>query len=318
MITGPRRLLVAVALVLVPVAGPGLSRQTVTLATDTAAGWADGRPLLVIVEDAVAPGEPFAWVRAEERRADAVIVVRWLRSCDRLQVVSIPRDLVLDPGGEPLAVVFGTAGRAGVENAVRSAFGLDLFATATLDLDDVGALAGALGPVELHLAAPSRDRRTGFTGGPGPVVLDADDVVAFLRSRTWEERRDGQWVVVTDDDAGRIRRQQAYLAMAVAAARRLSPAGTLRLGAALGGHGDIVVHDHAPIMGFLAGLRGAGDVELASVAVEDERPDRERRSPFLPGEVSAMRRSVLAPGGGDVLAGPGCAAPAPAREAAAG
>lgn len=317
MIAGPGRLLVAVALALVPVAGPGLSLQTVTLATDTVAGWADGRPLLVIVEDAVAPDEPFAWVRAEERRADAVIVVRWLRSCDRLQVVSVPRDLVLDPGGEPLAVVFGTAGRAGVEDAVRRAFGLDLFATVTLDLDDVAALAGALGPVELRLAAPSRDRRTGFTGGPGPVVLDADDMVAFLRSRTWEERRDGQWLLTTDDDAGRIGRQQAYLAAAVAAARRLSPAGTLRLGAALGGHGDIVVHDHAPIMGFLAGLRGAGDLDLASVAVEDERPDGERRSPFLPGEVSALHRSVLAPGGGDVLAAPGCAAPAPAPETAA-
>jgi hypothetical protein len=99
--------------------------------------------------------------------------------------------------------------------------------------------------------------------------------------------------------------------------RGLSPAGTLPLGAALGGHGHIVIHDHAPIVGFLAGLRGSGDLDLASVAVEDERPDGERRSPFLPGEVSATHRSVLAPGGGDVLAAPGCAAPAPARETAA-
>jgi hypothetical protein len=313
MISGPGRVLVAVAMALVPVVGPGLSRQTMTLATDTVAAWADGRPLLVIVEDALAPDEPFAWVRAEERRADAVVVIRWLRSCDRLQVVSIPRDLVLDAGGEPLAVVFGTAGRAGVEDAVRRAFGLDLFATVTLDLDDVRALAGALGPVEVRLAAHSLDRRTGFTGGPGPVILDAADTVAFLRSRTWEEQRDGEWVLTTDDDAGRIGREQAYLAAAVAAARRLSPAGTLRLGTALGRHGDIVVHDLAPIVGLLGGLRDAGDVELASVAVDDERPDGDRLSPFLPGELSAMHRSVLAPGGGEVFAAPGCAPPGPAR-----
>lgn len=311
MIARPARLLAVVAVAVVPVTGPELSRQAVTLATDAVAGWADGRALLVIVEDAVAPDEPYAWVRAEERRADAVIVVRWLRSCDRLQVISIPRDLVLDAGGEPLAVVFGTAGRAGVEDAVRRAFGLDPFATVTLGLDDVGALARALGPVELHLEAPSRDARTGFTGGPGPVTLDADATVAFLRSRTWEELRGGEWVLTTDDDAGRIRREQAYLAAAVVAARRLSLVGTLRLGAVLGSHGDITVHDHAPIAGLLSGVQGAGDLDLASVAVEDERPDGERRSPFLPGEVAALHRSVLATRGGDVLAAPGCTASAP-------
>jgi anionic cell wall polymer biosynthesis LytR-Cps2A-Psr (LCP) family protein len=313
MISGPGRVLVAVAMALVPVVGPGLSRETMTLATETVAAWADGRPLLVIVEDTLASDDQFAWVRAEERRADAVIVIRWLRSCDRLQVVSIPRDLVLDAGGEPLTVVFGTAGRAGVEDAVRRAFGLDLFATVVLDLDDVRALARALGPVELRLAALSRDQRTGFTGGPGPVMLDADDTVAFLRSRTWEEQRAGEWVLTTDDDAGRIGREQAYIAAAMAAARHLSPAGTLRLATALGRHGDIAVHDLAPIVGLLAGLRGAGNLGLDSVAVVDERPDGDRLSPFLPGEVSAMHRSVLAPSGGDVFAAPGCAQPGPVR-----
>src|SRR4029450_6210043 len=133
-----------------------------------------------------------------------------------------------------LTVVFGTAGRAGVEDAVRRAFGLDLFATVVLALDDARAPARALGPVELRLAAQSRDQRTGFTGGPGPVMLDADDTVAFLRSRTWEEQRAGGGVLTTEGEAGRIGREQASIAAAVAAARHLSPAGTLRLGTALG------------------------------------------------------------------------------------
>src|SRR5918994_2549300 len=55
MIARPARLLavVAVAVAVVPVTGPELSRQALTLATDAVAGWADGRALLVIVEDAV-------------------------------------------------------------------------------------------------------------------------------------------------------------------------------------------------------------------------------------------------------------------------
>ena len=66
----------------------------------------------------------------------------------------------------------------------------------------------------------------------------------------------------------------------------------------------------------------AGAVSLLGAVygwfVLPESLPRERRSPFLPGEVSAMHRSVLAAGGGDVLAAPGCAAPAPAPAAESG
>jgi hypothetical protein len=307
------RLLAAAAVVLLPSAGPGLAEGAASSAASTAAAAADGRAVLVLVEDAVAAGEPSAWVRSEERRADAIVVVRWLRSCDRLEAVWIPRDLALDRGGEPLAVVFGTGGAAGVARLVERAFGLDLFATVTLGLDDVRALAGVLGPVTISLDAPGRDVRTGFMGGPGPVALDPDDTVAFLRSRTWEEMRGGEWTPVTTDDGSRIHRQQAYAAAALAALRRLGPVDMLRLGASVDSRADVDVHDLAPAAGFLAAVAGARDVRLASVTVAPERPTDARRSPFLPGEMGAPPRWVLAPGADHVLASSGC----PAGEEAA-
>jgi anionic cell wall polymer biosynthesis LytR-Cps2A-Psr (LCP) family protein len=300
------RLLAALAVVLVPAAGPGLVRRAASAATGAAAAAADGRAVLVLVEDAVPAGEPYAWVRAEERRADAIVVVRWLRSCDRLQAVWIPRDLALGARGEPLAVVFGTAGADGVARLVERAFGLDLFATVTLGLDDVGALAGDLGPVTVRLDAPSRDRRTGFAGGRGAVSLDADESVAFLRSRTWEELQDGQWRLATADDGARIGREQAYAAAALAAVRRLGPAGTLRLVASVGWRGEWAVRDPAPAAGFLAAVEGAADLGLAAVAVVPERPVEARLSPFLPAEAGAAPRSVLAPGAERVFADPAC------------
>ena len=100
-------------------------------------------------------------------------------------------------------MVFGTAWSP-VEDAVRRAFGLDLFATVVLDLDDVRALARAvLGPVELRLAALSRDQQLIY-GRAGVTALDADDTVAYLRSRTWRRGARREWVLTTDDDAGRI------------------------------------------------------------------------------------------------------------------
>src|SRR4029453_3206178 len=64
MIAGPGRVLVAGAMALLPVAGPGSPRKRGTLAPGRVGGWPGGRALLVIVEDAVAPDEPYAWVRA--------------------------------------------------------------------------------------------------------------------------------------------------------------------------------------------------------------------------------------------------------------
>ena len=309
MITGPRRLLVAVALALVPVAGPGLSRQTVTLATDTAAR-ADGRPLLVIVEDAVAPASR-SWVRAEERRADAVIVVRWLRSCDRLQVVSIPATWRSTPAASR-SPSSSALGRAGVEDAVRSAFGLD-----HRHRDARPRRRRSARCARSRRAAPRRPTGTptGFTGGPGPVVLDADDMVAFLRRGPGRSARRpvGSSPTTTPAASGASRPTSPWPWAARAASRRRGPSASAPPSAATATSWSTTT----PIMGFLVARWGAGDVDLASVAVEDERPDRERRSPFLLGEVSAMHRSVLAPGGGDVLAARLCG-PGTSPEAAAG
>ena len=201
------------------VAGPGLSRQTVTLATDTAAGWADGRPLLVIVEDAVAPGEPFAWVRAEERRADAVIVVRWLRSCDRLQVVSIPATWCSTPAASrspSSSALWPRRGRGRRAQRLRARPVRHRDARPR-------RRRGARRCARSRRAAP---RRPGGTGGRGSR---AGRGRSCSTPTTWSpsfargpgRSGDGQWVL-TDDDAGRIRRQQAYLAVAVAAAPPLA------------------------------------------------------------------------------------------------
>jgi len=303
------RLLAASALVLQPGTGPGLVLAGATAIGGTAARVADGRALLLLVEDAVPADEPYAWVRAEERRADAIVVIRWLRSCDRLQVVWIPRDLAIGDRGEPLAVTFGTDGAAGVTDLVQRTFGLDVFATVTLDLDDVGALAGEIGPVTVRLDAQSRDERTGFAGGPGPVTLDAAGTVAYLRSRAWEELRGGRWTLETGDDASRIRREQGYVAAAMPVVRRLGLVDTLQLGASLGRHSDISVSDPLPFAGFLAAARRAGDVRMTSVAVAPERPVDARRSPFLTGEAGAVPRSVLAPGAAHTFDATGCRPP---------
>jgi LCP family protein required for cell wall assembly len=296
----------ALVLVLVLVAGGAAGPPGARLVSERVASWAHGEALVVIVEDALPADEPLAWVRAEERRADAVLVVRWVEACDRLQVASIPRDLILDRSGEPLSVIFGTGGTAAVERALATAFALDIAATVTMDLGDVREVADAVGPVEVTLRAPSRDQRTGFAGGPGPVVLDADTAVAYLRSRQWEESRGGEWVPVAHDDLGRIGREHAYLAAVLTELRGAGLADRVRLGVAVVRHGDAAIHRHLALVGLVSRLHRASDVEFLTVGVVAERSVDERRSPFSAGSLGAAHRFVLAPRQADVFRSDDC------------
>jgi LCP family protein required for cell wall assembly len=270
------------------------------------AGLADGEALLVVADDSQPPGDPYAWVRSEERRADTVLVVRWLRSCDRLEITSLPRDAILEGSDEPAAVVFGVGGIDALVTAVERTFGIEVFAAVTLGFDEVSELAEAVGPVDVEVAAPSRDRRTGFMGGPGRVSLDAPAAIAFLRSRHWEELRGGQWMLATDDDRSRIERQHTYFAAAISAARRLSLADQVRVGIAMTQGGDVTVYRPQAVPGFLAGATHAGEVALATIPVQPELTIDERRSPFSPARLGAAQRYVLAPGAQSTFIEPGC------------
>ncbi len=280
----------AVALVAGAVAVP----HVVHAMSSGVAELANGEALLVVADDSQPPGDPYAWVRSEERRADTVLVVRWLRSCDRLEITSLPRDAILEGSDEPAAVVFGVGGIDALATAVERTFGIEVFAAVTLGFDEVSELAEAVGPVDVEVAAPSLDRRTGFMGGPGRVSLDAPAAIAFLRSRHWEELRRGQWVLATDDDRSRIERQQTYFAAAISAARRLSLADQVRVGIAMTQGGDVTVRRPLAVPGFLAGAAHADEVAFATVAVRPELTLDERRSPFSPTRLGAAQRYVLA------------------------
>jgi LytR_cpsA_psr family len=278
-------------------------------AVDVTEKWADGRPMLVIATDAGLPDEPYAWVRAEEGRADALLLVRWLRSCDLLQVVSLPRDTILDGSGEPASVVFGVAGADGLVSAVERTFDVDIFAVVTMSLADVAGLAGTIGPVEIDLRAESRDQRTGFVGGPGTVRLDGHRAVAFLRSRHWEEHGPDGWALTSGDDSTRIERLHSYLASAVGVIGDASFADRLRFAGAVQRRGEVAIRDHLAATGFVAGTTRMREVVFETVTVEPERTVDERRSPFSPARLGAVHRSVLGRGERRLFESPACSAP---------
>ena len=274
--------------------------------TETAAGWSEGQALLVVVDDSDLGEGSEADLRGEEPRADAILIVRWWPECDRLEVVSIPRDLRVG-GPEPLAVVFGTGGPGAVESALEREFELDMFATVTLDVAHVADLTRDVGPLSIELPLPARDRRSGFVGGPGTVVLDASTSIAFLRSRQWEELRDGAWQPADDADRGRIERQQAYLASLLQAIGELPARERLWLLARTTLRSDLAIDRLWPLVGFVADLGGEHALAAATLPVEQASSDSDRRSPFAPDRLGALQRVVPRDDAGRVFERTSCA-----------
>ena len=64
--------------------------------------------------------------------------------------------------------------------------------------------------------AASTDARTGFlVGDRGCHVLDGDQALSFVRSRNYQELRNGAFVTVGNSDFGRIERQQAFITASI-------------------------------------------------------------------------------------------------------
>jgi anionic cell wall polymer biosynthesis LytR-Cps2A-Psr (LCP) family protein len=256
---------------------------------------ADGAAVLVVIEDALPARDPGAAVRRDERRADSLLLLQWQRRCDGLAVTSIPRDLVLVPRADTVSILLQTAGLAEIVDQIEGAFHVRIAATVTLDVGQVEAMARRLGPVTIDLASAARDRRTGFSGGPGPVSLDPERLIAYLRARTWEQFTDGQWQLITVSDEDRIDRLHTYLRAAVPLVEHASVIERLDLLATLARNSSIEVLDPVAAAGFALRVAAVRTTTFAVAPVLDERTFDERRSPFAPDDLEAARRLVPSP-----------------------
>jgi polyisoprenyl-teichoic acid--peptidoglycan teichoic acid transferase len=152
--------------------------------------------------------------------ADSIMVVRVdpdaPPDATAVFVLSIPRDTwVTSPDGQgsKINATYERGGIIELVETIRHEFGIAINHTVEIGFDGVHAVVDAVGGVQIELPVGMRDRRSGFPeSGPGTVVLDADDAIAFLRSRHAEFlQRDGTWRRDLLSDLSRAERQQYFL-----------------------------------------------------------------------------------------------------------
>ncbi len=247
---------------------------------------ADGASILFVVTDGLS-GPP---------RADSIVLATWHRRCDTVALTFIPRDLVVTPGGEQLAIMFDTVGTRGLAAAVAEVIDTRIVGLATTDLRGVERISTVMGAVTVDLSSESVDRRTGFHGGPGPVDLVGADAVAYLRSRTWEERRGDHWVTSENSDLGRIERTTDFVERAIRQIRTSDPLTAARVLRAALGDGHVETIDSFAMLGLAWDATTPSHLTFDVFPTVAERSATQRRSPFAPLDRGAADRLVPATG----------------------
>ena len=150
---------------------------------------------------------------ATGRRTDVMILAHLVPG-EGIQMLSIPRDWRADIPGHGVnrinaAYVIG--GPDLLVRTIQSEFGIPINHYMEIDFAGVGSVVDSLGGVTMDFTYPGRDRTSGFLVDAGRHTLDGEEAVAYVRSRKYEELRNGQWTSTGGGDISRTGRQQQML-----------------------------------------------------------------------------------------------------------
>jgi LCP family protein required for cell wall assembly len=281
------------------------------LATEAALAGALTRGVVTADElDVVVPGRPSVYLLiGSDRRADVgtapggVTEVRGQRA-DSVALVAVP------PGGRPLRLLnlprdlrvrvpghgdqkLGGSYEYGSGSLVAAVRGLGAVVHHVIEVDFAGltGVVDLMGGIPLDQPVPARDRGSGLVLPAGRPVLDGPAALAFVRSRDYQELRDGRWEYTEATDLGRISRQQRFLAALFAAAHDRLGVGELRRVAAEVGRHIAVDRSFgaADVRRWLRVLAyPAGGLDAHTLPTRAQVPVLEASSPFPPNHAGSV------------------------------
>jgi LCP family protein required for cell wall assembly len=147
------------------------------------------------------------------RRTDVMMLAHIVPG-ERIQLLSLPRDLKVDiegHGTNRLNAAFVLGGPDLLIKTVQQATGIPVHHYVEIDFGGFGRIVDSLGGVTLDFPYAGRDLKSGFAVDAGTQTLNGEQAVAFVRSRSYEELRDGSWQGTGGGDIARTQRQQEVL-----------------------------------------------------------------------------------------------------------
>jgi LCP family protein required for cell wall assembly len=147
-------------------------------------------------------------------RGDVIMLIKLYPSDGNVQILSLPRDLLVEipgRGTDRINSAYAAGGAPLMVRTVKQVTGLPIHHYVEVDFVGFQSLVDELGGVYLDFPYPARDANSGLSVDAGYQLLDGSQALAYARSRHYQEQRDGQWVSVDADDIGRTGRQQTLI-----------------------------------------------------------------------------------------------------------
>jgi polyisoprenyl-teichoic acid--peptidoglycan teichoic acid transferase len=147
-------------------------------------------------------------------RADVVMLIQLLPGEGRAQILSLPRDLWVPIEGyadNRINAAYALGGAPLLVDTVKNITESPIHHYVEVDFVGFQAVVDQLRGVTIEFPYPARDLKSGFEVDAGIQRLDGAMALAFVRSRTYQELRDGRWVTDGSGDIGRTGRQQQLL-----------------------------------------------------------------------------------------------------------
>lgn len=171
--------------------------------------------------DGLDPNDPVARGRQGEQNSDTIIILRIDPARHAVSMLSLPRDLWVHLGGPdgPQGKINSAIFMGGPDflvKTIRESLKIGIDHYVEIDLNGFRQLIAAIGGVPMQFTYPSRDQSTGlYQPLAGCVTLDADQSLAFARSRKMEVIKRGYWESDGGDDLARAKRQQELIRAAL-------------------------------------------------------------------------------------------------------
>ncbi len=149
------------------------------------------------------------------QRSDVIMLVRIVPAAHKVQILSIPRDLLV-----PIA---GTGGRNKINAAfdrgpeqlietIQQDLGLPINHYLLINFDGFRSIVNALGGINLNFPFPARDSFSGLRiTKTGCQHLGGEQALAVARARHYQYFKNSAWRADPLSDLGRIQRQQTFL-----------------------------------------------------------------------------------------------------------
>jgi polyisoprenyl-teichoic acid--peptidoglycan teichoic acid transferase len=181
--------------------------------------------LIVGIDSAAGlPGnDPVRIGRDVTLHSDTIMILRIDPESERAALLSLPRDLFVPiPGtgtSRRINIAVEQGGAPLLIKTIGENFGIPINHYVQVDFASFRGLVDAIDGVPVYIPRPARDAQTGLDfPDPGCRMLSADEALAYVRSRHYQELIDGRWVEDARSDLGRIARQQDFIRRALSRA----------------------------------------------------------------------------------------------------